>query len=151
MCDGWWQKKLSKPSVLDKDTALVHEPPCVYQPIWTMMTMMLTMITITPTASVRPWGLPPNNEFLAKLCNMTAATMTGSSSPTCHRKQSLSFSDLTLVELENAVLMHSVSNCMCMVDNKPVVQIYVAAVLQQCKFAQDAALLCTAASPFGRV
>ncbi len=111
----------------------------------------MVMVMTTPTASMQLRGLPPNDEFLAKLRNMTATRMTGSSSPTCHHKQSCHFSDLMLVELENAILMHLVSNCMCTVDNKPAVQIYVAAVLQQCKFPQNAPLLCPAASPFGCV
>ncbi len=48
----------------------------------------VTAMTI-PIASSPPQGLPPNDEFSVKLRNMTAATM-----------QSLSLSDLTLVELE---------------------------------------------------
>jgi len=57
--------------------------------------------TTTPTAPSPSRGLPPNDGFPAELRH-TTATMNGSSTPTRHRKQSSSLSDLTLVELERS-------------------------------------------------
>jgi len=103
-----------KASAPDKDTALVHEPPCIL-PINmddndNNTDNNTVMATTSPTVSSLLWELSSNDEFefLAKLHNMTTATMNGRNSPTYQCKQSLPLSDLMLVELECSTHIFSI-------------------------------------------